>query len=141
MTKRTSDFARIFLVVFVLVAFNETNSVADDPSPGKQVSATAKFSLADGDAKTEVEVRHWIFLPADYGKKESGSPLLLFLHGAGERGNNLPIVKKHGPPKNRRLENRLSVLDGLSSMRFWQTLESKRNDWVYRLPGGKLQDR
>jgi predicted peptidase len=98
-TKRTSDFARIFLVVFVLVAFNETNSVADDPSPGKQVSATAKFSLADGDAKTEVEVRHWIFLPADYGKKESGSPLLLFLHGAGERGNNLPIVKKHGPPK------------------------------------------
>ena len=26
-------------------------------------------------------------------------PLVLFLHGAGERGDNLDLVKKHGPPK------------------------------------------
>jgi len=26
-------------------------------------------------------------------------PLLIFLHGAGERGDNLELVKKHGPPK------------------------------------------
>lgn len=26
-------------------------------------------------------------------------PLILFLHGAGERGTNLELVKKHGPPK------------------------------------------
>lgn len=26
-------------------------------------------------------------------------PLILFLHGAGERGNNLENLKKHGPPK------------------------------------------
>ncbi|MEI8375454.1 MAG: hypothetical protein WCJ35_21755 [Planctomycetota bacterium] len=25
--------------------------------------------------------------------------MMLFLHGAGERGDNLDIVKKHGPPK------------------------------------------
>ena len=31
-------------------------------------------------------------------QKESW-PLLLFLHGAGERGSNLEVVKKHGPPK------------------------------------------
>ena len=26
-------------------------------------------------------------------------PLLLFLHGAGERGDDLELVKVHGPPK------------------------------------------
>ena len=28
-----------------------------------------------------------------------GWPMLLFLHGAGERGKNLEKVKVHGPPK------------------------------------------
>ncbi len=34
-------------------------------------------------------------------KEKPGSgeyPLMLFLHGAGERGNNLELVKVHGPP-------------------------------------------
>ncbi len=26
-------------------------------------------------------------------------PLIVFLHGAGERGDNLELIKKHGPPK------------------------------------------
>ncbi|MCH2384422.1 MAG: hypothetical protein MK293_04100, partial [Pedosphaera sp.] len=38
------------------------------------------------------------YLPEGYdGKKKI--PLLLFLHGAGERGDNLELVTKHGPPK------------------------------------------
>ncbi|MEE2947740.1 MAG: prolyl oligopeptidase family serine peptidase [Verrucomicrobiota bacterium] len=38
------------------------------------------------------------YLPDGYdGKKKF--PLLLFLHGAGERGNNLELVARHGPPK------------------------------------------
>ena len=47
----------------------------------------------------DVEGEYLMYLPRDY---ESGSeewPLLLFLHGAGERGSNLDLVKKHGPPK------------------------------------------
>lgn len=40
-----------------------------------------------------------LFLPEDYGKHEKNWPLMLFLHGAGERGNDLQLVKKHGPPK------------------------------------------
>ena len=35
----------------------------------------------------------------DMGKPESGWPLLLFLHGYGECGNDIRKVKKHGPPK------------------------------------------
>jgi len=40
-----------------------------------------------------------LFLPEAYGEQEKAWPLMLFLHGAGERGNNLQLVKKHGPPK------------------------------------------
>lgn len=41
-----------------------------------------------------------LFLPAGYGADAAKKwPLILFLHGAGERGTNLAIVAKHGPPK------------------------------------------
>jgi len=37
-------------------------------------------------------------LPADYEQQERW-PLVLFLHGAGERGEDINLVKVHGPPK------------------------------------------
>ncbi|MEI8374077.1 MAG: prolyl oligopeptidase family serine peptidase [Planctomycetota bacterium] len=46
----------------------------------------------------KVTMKYLIYLPKDYDQKESW-PVMLFLHGAGERGDNLDIVKKHGPPK------------------------------------------
>ena len=48
-----------------------------------------------------IEVNYLLFLPKDYdGKAEKRWPLILFLHGAGERGTNLAKVAVHGPPKN-----------------------------------------
>lgn len=47
-----------------------------------------------------VTLNYLLFLPSKYpadGKQQW--PLMLFLHGAGERGNDLDRVKKHGPPK------------------------------------------
>ena len=39
-------------------------------------------------------------LPENYGADTSKRwPLILFLHGAGERGTNIWLVAKHGPPK------------------------------------------
>jgi predicted peptidase len=47
-----------------------------------------------------VSLRYLLYLPKGYGEnKEQKWPLILFLHGAGERGNDLELVKKHGPPK------------------------------------------
>jgi len=47
-----------------------------------------------------VSLRYLLYLPKGYGeKKDQKWPLILFLHGAGERGDNLELVKKHGPPK------------------------------------------
>ena len=38
-------------------------------------------------------------LPAERLRQKDSWPLMLFLHGAGERGDDLELVKKHGPPK------------------------------------------
>jgi predicted peptidase len=43
--------------------------------------------------------KYLLFLPEGYGEKNKRWPLMLFLHGAGERGEDLNKVKVHGPPK------------------------------------------
>jgi predicted peptidase len=48
--------------------------------------------------QVKVQMGYLLYLPKDYEKQESW-PLLLFLHGSGERGDDLELVKKHGPPK------------------------------------------
>jgi poly(3-hydroxybutyrate) depolymerase len=44
------------------------------------------------------EIDYLLYLPDDYGSKEKW-PLIIFLHGAGERGSDLNKVTLHGPPK------------------------------------------
>jgi predicted peptidase len=46
----------------------------------------------------KVTMNYLVYLPKDY-QQQASWPLLVFLHGAGERGDNLDLVKKHGPPK------------------------------------------
>lgn len=76
-------------------------SLAADLTPGKQVEASAVVKVASDDGgQREVTLRYLLFLPAGYAAEESKKwPLVLFLHGGGERGNDLNLVKKHGPPK------------------------------------------
>lgn len=47
----------------------------------------------------KVKANYLLYLPEEYGKGDKAWPLVLFLHGAGESGNDLEKVKKHGPPK------------------------------------------
>ena len=59
--------------------------------PGKQQPQKLQRTI-------KVNLDYLLYLPKDYDQKDSW-PLLLFLHGSGERGENLELVKKHGPPK------------------------------------------
>ena len=43
-----------------------------------------------------VKARYLVILPEGY-QADKKYPLLLFLHGSGERGDNLELVKTHGP--------------------------------------------
>ena len=46
------------------------------------------------------EYRYLTYVPDDHETDRSRKwPLLLFLHGSGERGSDLELVKIHGPPK------------------------------------------
>lgn len=66
------------------------------------VSVDAGITAAKMDRAFKKQVRsdYLLYLPADYGKdKDRKWPLLLFLHGAGERGSDVQRVKIHGPLK------------------------------------------
>lgn len=46
------------------------------------------------------ELDYLLHLPTGYSPKKGARwPLILFLHGSGERGKNLARVARHGPPK------------------------------------------
>jgi predicted peptidase len=62
-----------------------------DDKPGAQQTARLVTQV-------KIEMRYLLYLPREYDTKESW-PLLLFLHGSGERGDDLELVKVHGPPK------------------------------------------
>ena len=48
----------------------------------------------------KVRLNYLLFLLKDYGSDaEKKFPMILFLHGAGERGDNLELLKAHGIPK------------------------------------------
>jgi predicted peptidase len=48
----------------------------------------------------QVRLNYLLFLPEGYGADPQQTwPLILFLHGAGERGDDLELVKKHGIAK------------------------------------------
>lgn len=50
--------------------------------------------------KTVATADYLLHLPSDYSAKSSKKwPLILFLHGSGERGTNVQQVARHGPPK------------------------------------------
>ena len=46
-----------------------------------------------------VSAQYLIAFPEGYATDDREWPLVLFLHGAGERGTDLELVKKHGPPR------------------------------------------
>jgi len=60
--------------------------------------APAQQQAAKLDVQVRVTLDYLLFLPQGYEEKDAW-PLMLFLHGAGERGDDLELVKTHGPPK------------------------------------------
>ncbi len=72
-------------------------SLAAD-SPQNSVSTVGTQTAQELNRDLKVRLHYLLYLPKDYASKKVW-PLVLFLHGAGERGDNLDMVKKHGPPK------------------------------------------
>ena len=47
----------------------------------------------------EVDLNYLLYFPDEYESSRKNYPLVLFLHGAGERGDDLEKIKIHGIPK------------------------------------------
>jgi predicted peptidase len=52
-----------------------------------------------GKITKKVSVNYLVYLPKDYKNSNEKWPVIFFLHGAGERGSELELVKKNGLPK------------------------------------------
>jgi predicted peptidase len=84
-----------FLRVAVLVWLTVVARAQQSPAPAAQTPRNFQKTIT----KT-VGADYLLFLPKDYDSSASKTwPLMLFLHGAGERGSDLELVTKHGPPK------------------------------------------
>lgn len=70
------------------------------PQPGQRPQS---ITVTTGSGGT-VRMNFWLYIPPGYPGRDHW-PLILFLHGAGERGDDLDRVKVHGPPKRIDAEN------------------------------------
>ncbi len=61
------------------------------PSMGQSAQQKMKTTI-------QAEINYLMFLPKDYVKSGKPSPMIVFLHGSGERGTDLEKVKAWGPP-------------------------------------------
>jgi len=82
------------LLLTIMVGLVLERCAAAEVKPGTQVAR--KLQVRTEGAETTVH--YWLFLPEAYDSRQTW-PLLLFLHGAGERGNDLDRVTKWGPPR------------------------------------------
>lgn len=84
----------VFMSLLLIGCAQMEKSKMSPVLPGSQHSQTFEKEIT----KT-LSCNYLLFLPEDYGQKKQGWPLIMFLHGAGERGSDLNKVKVHGPPK------------------------------------------
>lgn len=80
-------FSLLFAVLFTM----QTNA---QPTDGALPADSFKWSV-----RSSGELKYLLYLPKEYSAQEKGKqwPLMLFLHGAGERGTDVQRASVHGP--------------------------------------------
>ncbi|HSH93821.1 MAG TPA: prolyl oligopeptidase family serine peptidase [Roseimicrobium sp.] len=82
-----------FLVVAILLSSITPMKAQSKGNPLQPQSFSKSFSK-------KLELEYLLYLPKDYATdKKKSWPLMVFLHGAGERGKDLGVLTKHGPPR------------------------------------------
>ena len=90
-----SGLKTLMIAMLTLTACSTSPSQSTHPTPTNQMAKQLKLNKTQS-----IEVNYLLFLPKGYETEKKAWPLILFLHGAGERGNDLSKVAIHGPPKN-----------------------------------------
>ena len=86
---------KAFAILLTIICFAYTGCMRAEPSetPGEHKNV---FTVPSNDIP---RLNYLLSLPKDYSASDDPWPLIVFLHGGGERGNNLDKLKVHGPPK------------------------------------------
>src|SRR5712672_346768 len=90
-------FYRICILGFAALSLAgcATNRSGPTNSPPNQMAKHLRLKKQE-----KIEINYLLFLPKGYeASAQKRWPLMLFLHGAGERGTNVWKVTTHGPPK------------------------------------------
>lgn len=83
-------FGAICSLMLITVALGEEET----PAAEKQKECSFEKTITK-----KVQGKYLLYLPQDYGKdKEKLWPLVLHLHGMGERGGDIDILRRHGLP-------------------------------------------
>ncbi len=85
-------YVRPFLAAFGLFFICDSASADETTSPQKEAQFEKTIAVT-------AKLNYLLFLPESYGKDDKQWPAIMFLHGSGESGSDLSLVKKHGPPK------------------------------------------
>ncbi len=83
-----------FLLTAALFAGACASTQMSSPVPGQQHPG-----FFETDVRTTVILDYLIYYPEGFDSEDREWPLMVFLHGLGERGPDLDKVKIHGPPK------------------------------------------
>ncbi|MBE7503714.1 MAG: prolyl oligopeptidase family serine peptidase [Verrucomicrobiales bacterium] len=89
-------FSRPVLLAAALLAWNVPLTHGQDVKP----DSPQQVHRFTAEVTRTVTLEYLLFLPKDHAADPARRwPLLLFLHGAGERGSDIWRVAVHGPPK------------------------------------------
>lgn len=82
------------LLFFLTIIINAVYINAQQYDVGKNIPQQFQCEVTE-----TYKINYLIYLPKDYEESSDPWPLVLFLHGSGERGSDLEPVKRNGPPK------------------------------------------
>jgi len=71
--------------------------VFGDVTPGVQTAQRLDTILTKNGQNLPIGVNYYVYLPEKYGTSNKKWPLLVFLHGIGEAGNDVTLLLRHGP--------------------------------------------
>lgn len=91
--KKIVIFPTVFTLLFIFNTGCTSFTRCTAPKAGQHPQSLEKT------IRKTLKMDYLLYLPEQYATTRTKWPLILFLHGAGERGNDLEKVAKHGPPK------------------------------------------
>jgi len=92
---KTNNYRFVVLSLLPLLMISTPMKLKAQPTNPSLSAKTIKWEVSH-----RGEMQYLVYVPKEYeAKGDRRWPLMLFLHGAGERGTNIQRVAVHGPPK------------------------------------------